>query len=100
MALTHQDIERLAQLARLHMTEDEQNRAEHELEAILGYVERLQKIDTSSLVLTSSAVSLDEWRLDQAEGCDLAIHQGVLSNFPDREGNLLRVPPVFEQPKA
>lgn len=100
MSFIQQDIRHLTQLARLAMDDDELQRSERELGAILGYVERLQKVDTSVISSTSTLETSVNWRADQIEVCDSEVRQGIVRNFPDRQGDALRVPAVFEQPKA
>lgn len=45
--LTREDVLKLAQLSRLHLTDEEIERFQKEIEAILGYVEQLQSVDVS-----------------------------------------------------
>ncbi len=99
MSLQQEEIQRLSTLARLDLTPEEAKRAEHELEAILGYVDRLQQIDTKNVEPQTMPARTD-WRLDRASACDDMTRELVLANFPSRKGDLLHVPPVFEKPKG
>lgn len=99
MSLTKEDVKRLADLARLELSEDEANRAERELDAVLGYVDRLTKVHTEGVEPHAMPARAEGWRADDAVECDDLTHELVLSNFPDRKGNLLHVPAVFTSPK-
>ena len=99
MSLTREDVKRLADLARLELTEDEAARAEKELDAVLGYVDRLTKIQTEHVEPYALPAQAEGWRADDAMECDELTHELVLSNFPDRKGDLLHVPAVFASPK-
>jgi len=45
--LTREDVLKLARLSRLHLTDEEVEKFQKEIEAILGYVEQLQNVDLS-----------------------------------------------------
>jgi aspartyl-tRNA(Asn)/glutamyl-tRNA(Gln) amidotransferase subunit C len=100
MAITDKDIIHLADLARLDLTESEIKQVGAELGSILEYVERLQKIDTRTVEPQSMPAREIGWREDKAAACDEAARELILNNFPDRQDDLLRVPPVFEKPKG
>lgn len=100
MAITDKDIIHLAELARLDLTESEIKKAEAELGSILEYVERLQKIDTRTVEPHSMPAREIGWRPDKESACNELTRQLILNNFPDASGDLLRVPPVFENPKG
>ncbi|HSX44792.1 MAG TPA: Asp-tRNA(Asn)/Glu-tRNA(Gln) amidotransferase subunit GatC [Candidatus Saccharimonadales bacterium] len=56
--LTHDDILKLAALARLHLTDDEAKRFQTEISAILGYVELLQTVNLTGYEPTSQVSGL------------------------------------------
>jgi aspartyl-tRNA(Asn)/glutamyl-tRNA(Gln) amidotransferase subunit C len=99
MALTREQVQGLADLARLELSDAELAVAEQDLDNILGYVESLQGIDTQG-VLPFSMPARTEWREDVALPCDHAAREIILSNFPERNGDLLKTPGVFEKPKG
>ncbi len=99
MALTRDDVQRLADLARIQLTDVEQDMAEQELDAVLGFVNRLQQVDTTN-VEPQTMPARTEWRPDEARECDDVTREFVLANFPSRLNDLLHVPPVFENPKG
>ncbi|MBU0540455.1 Asp-tRNA(Asn)/Glu-tRNA(Gln) amidotransferase subunit GatC [Patescibacteria group bacterium] len=99
MSLKREDVKHLADLARLELSEDETRMAEKELDSILKYVDRLQKIDTAEVEPYAMPSKSTGWRKDEFSACDEAATELILSNFPERESGLLSVPPVFETPK-
>jgi len=99
MPVTRDDIRRLADLARLELSDEEAARTERELDAVLGYVDRLQAIRTDDVAPYALARRSNGWREDVAQEADDVTRELVLSNFPDRKGDVLSVPPVFAQPK-
>jgi aspartyl-tRNA(Asn)/glutamyl-tRNA(Gln) amidotransferase subunit C len=99
MALSREDVKRLADLARIRLSDEEMERAEKELDSVLGYVDRLQQVDTTGVDPFTPPVR-SEWREDVALPCDDLAHELILSNFPARKGDLLQTPGVFEKPKG
>ncbi len=89
----------LADLARLELGEDEAKKAESELGAILGYVERLAAVKTEG-AMPFSQPKREEWRHDAAEPSADIVRQGIIENFPDKQGALLKTPGVFAHPKS
>ena len=95
MTLTLEEVEHIADLARLSLTEEEKARFREQLSAILDYVARLQRLDTAQIPPTSSILPpRSVLRPDQSRpGLTL---EELLQNAPDAEGNQFRVPPVLE----
>ncbi len=93
--ITRKEVEHVARLARLELTEDEKARMTAQLDAILGYIEKLNQLDTSAVEPTSTVIPMvsvmreDEVRPSLPQ--DLA-----LANAPDREDIFFRVPRIIE----
>jgi len=99
MALTRDEVRQLADLARLDLSDDELAAAEQDLDKILGYVDRLKQVETQG-VEPFTMPARHEWRPDVALPCDHAACEIILSNFPERNGDLLKTPGVFDKPKG
>lgn len=99
MALTRDEIKRLAELSRLSLSEDEAKRMEDTIDPVLEYVGRLSKIDTTGVPETEGD-KLVRLRDDVVDGASEGERNAILSNFPDKAGDVLRVPGVFEKPKG
>jgi aspartyl-tRNA(Asn)/glutamyl-tRNA(Gln) amidotransferase subunit C len=95
MALTIQEVEHIAMLARLELTEEEKQRFRDQLSSILEHVARLQELDTSGIPPTSSVLPPHSvLRADEpVKGLKV---EDVLRNAPRREKDQFRVPPVLE----
>lgn len=52
------DVQYVARLARLKLTEDEQARMLRELDAVLGYIEHIEELDLEGVEPTSHVVDL------------------------------------------
>ena len=99
MPITRQDVEHVAYLARLGLTEAELEVLVRQLGSILENMEILGELDTTQIPPTAQVLPLsnvmrpDElWNpLDQQE---------VLANAPASEEGFFLIPPVFEENPA
>jgi len=100
MALSREEILHLAALARIHVSDEEIVQLGERLESVLGYVNRLSAIDTTDVPDRENFLDVSVLRADEAVpsvGEDL---ERLVTLFPDKLGQLLRVPGVFEKPKS
>ena len=96
MKLTREQVEHVAKLARLKLSEDELKRYTTQLSDILGYVEQLNKLDTKGIEPTSHAVEVPTpFREDEPKPC--LSPEEALANAPERHGDYVKVPRVIEE---
>ncbi|HYC54344.1 MAG TPA: Asp-tRNA(Asn)/Glu-tRNA(Gln) amidotransferase subunit GatC [Candidatus Binatia bacterium] len=95
MPITRADIERVASLARLHLTGEEVDRLTSDLRRILEYVGKLGELDTSRVEPTSSVVAMSTPFRDDAvtTGGDPA---SAMANAPRRDEHYFVVPRIIE----
>ena len=95
MTLTISEVEHIAELARLELTQQEIQQYRDQLSDILEYAARLQSVDTSKIPPTSSVLPpRSVLRKDKAvQGLTV---KDLLSNAPAEEADQFKVPPVFE----
>lgn len=95
MSLTIKDVDHIAKLARLDLTEEEKKRYLGQLRAILDHVAQLQALDTASIPpMASASDSQGQLRRDEPHP-GLPVKK-VLGNAPDSANDQFRIPPVFE----
>ena len=94
MSLTLQEVEHIANLARLDLTDDEKARYREQLSAILDYFAQLRELDTAAIPPTSS-VALHSVLRDDEPRPGLS-QEELLRNAPQTEAGQFRVPPVLE----
>lgn len=93
--ISREDVERVVALARLSLPEPELERMAHELGAILGYVETLDRVDTAGVPPTAHVIPLaTPLREDVPE--EPLSPELVLANAPERSGSAFVVPKVIE----
>jgi aspartyl-tRNA(Asn)/glutamyl-tRNA(Gln) amidotransferase subunit C len=95
MTLTLAEVEHIAELARLNLTEAEQARFREQLSAILDYAARLQELDTGDIPPTASALPLRSVLRPDEPRPGLALDD-LLRNAPQVEAEQFRVPPVLD----
>ena len=89
------DVEHVARLARLHLTDEEIERLRTQLDAILAYIDKLTALDVDGVEPTSHAVPLVNVMRDDTLAPGLS-HADALANAPDRAGAFFRVPRIIE----
>lgn len=95
MSLTDKDVDHVARLARLALTDEERPKYRGQLERILGYMKNLEKYDVKDVPLTSHVVPLSNvWREDVV--VEFADREAILENAPDREDSYFKVKKVIE----
>lgn len=95
MSLSLQEVEHIAELARLHLTDEEKQRYRQQLSAILDYFAQLQSLDTTGIPPTSSVLP-PRTVLRPDEPRPGLSRDELLRNAPEVEDNQFRLPPVFE----
>src|SRR5437762_1835191 len=94
-ALTLAEVQEIAQLARLALTDAEAAALQTDLGAILGYIEKLQQLDTTGVEPMTHAVPMDLPLRDDAVAASLA-PDAALADAPAREDDLFQVPKIIE----
>lgn len=96
MKLTVQDIEHIAGLARLALSDSEKKMYAEQLSVVFEYVEMLNTVDTEAVEETTQVTGLEDvFRDDEAIACDEEMRKKILSQFPEQQRGLLRVKGVF-----
>ena len=93
--LSLEEVEHIAQLARLRLSEAEKEMFRDQLSAILEYAEVLNRLDTSGIPPMTSALPLSNvMRVDQVRPA--LPPEDALANAPEAEDDQFRVRAVLE----
>jgi aspartyl-tRNA(Asn)/glutamyl-tRNA(Gln) amidotransferase subunit C len=91
------ELETTAFLARIHLDEREKDRYLKDLNAMMEYIEILQKPDVSALKPTTHVTKLrNVWREDAVRPCSKEVIEKMLDAAPEREGNFYKVKKVIQ----
>jgi aspartyl-tRNA(Asn)/glutamyl-tRNA(Gln) amidotransferase subunit C len=93
--LSKEEIEHIAMLARLSLTDEEKELFGAQLSSILDYMEKLNELDTENIEPTSHVLSLSNVMREDAPR-DSISREDALSNAPDRTDTFYRVPKIIE----
>ena len=95
MSLSLKDVEHIAKLARLQLTDEQKERYRGQLSTILEHIAKLQELDTQNVPPTMGGSRAEmPLRADEPRaGLDL---ESLMKNAPEKEGDQFKVPPVFE----
>ena len=89
------DVDHVARLARLHLSEAEKALMHEQLAKILTYVDALNALDTANVEPTTHAVPVvNVMRDDETSPC--LPQDEMLANAPDRVDDFFRVPRIIE----
>jgi aspartyl-tRNA(Asn)/glutamyl-tRNA(Gln) amidotransferase subunit C len=112
MKVTEKDVSYVADLANLELTSDERTRMVRDLNSILGYIDRLNELDTANvppMAQVSDRYGVDQskqgserfayaTREDVHEGLRKSLpHAEALQNAPEADGTFFKVPKVIER---
>ena len=96
MTLTIAQVEHIAKLARLELSEEEKAVFARQLSDILGYVDKLTKANTEGVEPMAHSIPIrNVFGDDVPAPASAEERNGVLANFPERQGDLLKVKAVF-----
>ena len=93
--ITRAEVEDVARLARLDLSDEELERMRRELDAILVYIDKLRALDTTDVPPTSHAVPVTNVMREDTPRPSFPVAD-MLANAPERSGELFRVPRIIE----
>jgi aspartyl-tRNA(Asn)/glutamyl-tRNA(Gln) amidotransferase subunit C len=103
MKISQKDVQHVADLANLDLTNAERVRMEKDLNAILDYVDQLSELDTANIqpmaqvaqIASLAAAPADPLRPDELREC--LARESVMQSAPQSDGTFFRVPKVIER---
>ncbi len=95
MKITKQDVEHIAYLARLRLSEEEKELYSGQLNKILDYIDKLNELDTVNVEPTSHVINITNVFREDEPGESLSPDEALM-NAPQRKGNFYRVPKIIE----
>lgn len=103
-AVTLEEVRRVAELANLRLTAEEEPAIERDLNAILGYIAQLNQLDTTGVpamaqvgevVGTAHLPAGEALRMDAVQP---SLERGaVMRSAPETDGRFFKVPKVIER---
>lgn len=94
MSITADEVRQVARLARLDVLEKELESITEQLDRILGYIDKLNELDTDGIKPTTHAVEMENAFRDDETRPSLS-QQEALANGPEQNGEAFVVPKVI-----
>ena len=91
------DIENLAQLARIELSDTEKKSLLKDLDSILGYVKQIESLDLANegqTSLESRVMPYNVWREDEIKPCEFS-RDLIMKQFPDSQDGFLKVKKIL-----
>ncbi len=95
MSLTRSEVQHIAELAKLRLTEAEEALYQEQLSDILDYIQRLNTLDTDAIPPTATVLPLRNVMREDAARPSLPVDD-VLANAPARAGDAFEVRVILE----
>ncbi|MDJ0988120.1 MAG: Asp-tRNA(Asn)/Glu-tRNA(Gln) amidotransferase subunit GatC [Desulfobacterales bacterium] len=95
MKMTKEEVLYVARLARLDLDAESIDMFAAQIDEILGYIEKLNQVDTEGIKATSHAISLTNAFRDDEQRPHLDREQ-VLANAPEKEEGCFVVPKIID----
>jgi aspartyl-tRNA(Asn)/glutamyl-tRNA(Gln) amidotransferase subunit C len=95
MNIGKEEVERVAKLARLDITEAEKEAFSRQLSSILTYIEQLKSIDTTGIEPTATVLDQTNVFRDDVVRPGLSVER-ALANAPEGDGGYLKVPKILD----
>jgi aspartyl-tRNA(Asn)/glutamyl-tRNA(Gln) amidotransferase subunit C len=96
MAISAEQVEKVATLARLTLSDAEREQFTEQLNQILQFAEKLNELDTDHIEPTSHVLQMQNVMREDEVQPSLP-REEALSNAPDQQDGMFRVPAVFEE---
>ncbi len=91
-----EEVKKVANLARLQLTPEEEQEFTTQLNSILDYFEQLSELDTEKVAPTSRAINLNNiMRSDELE--PFANREEILACAPETDGEFFKVPKILSE---
>ena len=91
------DVDKVAKLAKLELTDEERAQFGEQLPSILAYVSKLGEVDTSQVDPKAYIIEQENvFRADEVKDCNPETRQRIIESFPVEKGGALQVPGIFE----
>ncbi|KKM09567.1 glutamyl-tRNA amidotransferase [Clostridiales bacterium PH28_bin88] len=93
MTISKKDVEHVALLARLELSEEEKEAYTQQLNSILGYMEKMNALDTTDVEPTAHVLAIHNVFRDDVDRPSIP-REEALKNAPDQREGQFKVPRI------
>ncbi len=96
MSISREEVEHVAYLARVGLSEEQKERLRGQLSSILQHIAKINELNTDAIPPTAQVIPLQNvMRADKPASCFPP--EAILANAPRAEDHYFRIPPVLEE---
>ena len=93
------EVRHIAQLARLGISKEEEEKFSRDLSEILDYMKKLQEVDINNILPTSHSLSSENvFREDEIRVSSSKVVDSLINLSPRKKGRYFRVKHIFKKP--
>ncbi len=92
--ISKQEVEKLASLSRLSLTEEEKDKFQGEIESILGFVAKVK--EAAEMAPAPTFPQINNFRSDEVVHKSREFTEKLLDAAPEREDNFVKVKRILE----
>lgn len=94
--ITREDVKKIANLARIKVSEAEEEKLQKDLSSILGYIDTLSEVDVSDVRPTAHAVDIFNIVREDGEGLsDEEMAASIVKSAPQHEDGFIKVKAIL-----
>ncbi len=99
--MTIEDVENLAELAKLELTDNEKEKILKDMEGILSYVKQIEEvnlpIEAGARDIEQEYLNRNVWREDvvRSEDVDMFLYDLIIKQFPDSQNGFVKVKKIL-----
>ncbi|NEP13722.1 MAG: Asp-tRNA(Asn)/Glu-tRNA(Gln) amidotransferase subunit GatC [Symploca sp. SIO2C1] len=94
--IDREQVHKVANLARLEMTEEEEEQMATDMSSVLDYFQQLSELDTDNVPPTTRAIDVSNvTRADELR--PYPNREAILKEAPDPDGDFFRVPKIMSE---
>ncbi|MFB2892845.1 Asp-tRNA(Asn)/Glu-tRNA(Gln) amidotransferase subunit GatC [Aerosakkonemataceae cyanobacterium BLCC-F50] len=94
MSIDREQVRKVALLARLELTPEEEEMFTTQMGAMLDYFQQLSELDVSKVQPTTRAIDVSNiTRTDELKPCEE--REAILKNAPEQDGDFFKVPKIL-----
>mgnify|MGYP000159150159 CR=1 FL=1 len=91
--ITIEDVERLAELARIEMSAQEKEEILKDMDSIVGYVKTIEGVDVGEVKPHQDVYNV--WREDETRAVEEDERKMIIDQFPNKQGDYLKVKKIL-----
>lgn len=98
ITISQEEIKHLARLANLPLTDKQLEQLPKELSAVIEYISKIKRLNTSNMIETSQVTHLENvFREDEIEKDRMLTQEEALSNAPEEYQGYFKVKAIFAE---